>query len=142
MIEVPQDAIKEAIDRIARTPDGLTLYRYLQRECLRVLGDPTQKRALPVLEGRRSFAAELMAYMADGIGENDRSCVTFHRIASRTGNTGAGGAGRGIARRVSITADDANPLDTIIAEYGQPKPAAGNTNGSGSAGSSGGGDAS
>ena len=49
--------------------------------------------ALPRLEGRRRLAADLMAYMAEGIADNDRACVTF-AIAKPVATTGTRGAGR------------------------------------------------
>jgi len=33
--------------------------------------------ALPRLEGRRRLAADLMAFMAEGVADNDRACITF-----------------------------------------------------------------
>lgn len=121
MIEIDQKDCREALDRIARTPDGLLLYRYLQRICLGITPASAPKRALPVNEGRRTFAAELMAHMAEGIGDNDRSCITYS-IGKRASGTGDSDAGRRGTRRVSLDADDANPIDAFIAEYNAPKP--------------------
>jgi hypothetical protein len=72
----------DAWDRLARTPDGLIIYRHLQRL---VLGtEPAgNDSALPRLEGRRRLAADLMGFMADGIRDYDRACVTY-TIAERT----------------------------------------------------------
>ena len=74
--------------------------------------------ALPRLEGRRRLAADLMAYMAEGIADNDRACVTF-AIAKPVAATGTRGAGR------RVTAD------SFVAGYSDTG-SAGTTNGSGS----------
>ena len=76
----------EAIDRIAMTDDGALLYLYLQKTLCGVSGAGTEERALSRLEGKRSFAAELMALMAEGIRNSGRSSnrpVTFAVSGSR-----------------------------------------------------------
>jgi hypothetical protein len=62
-------AIIEAIDRIARTPDGAVLYVFLQR---RLMGFPisTKAGALRADHGERTFAAKLIGLMAKGIFES------------------------------------------------------------------------
>jgi len=65
---------KEAWDRVARTPEGLVIYRHLQRIRQALATDMS---ALPAFEGRRSLAADLMAFMSDGIRDYDRACVTY-----------------------------------------------------------------
>jgi hypothetical protein len=65
---------KDAWDRLARTPDGLVIYRHLQRIRQALATDMS---ALPAFEGRRSLAADLMAFMSDGIRDYDRACVTY-----------------------------------------------------------------
>jgi hypothetical protein len=95
MSEIEFVDLKEAWDRVARTPDGLTIYRHLQRIRLGLAPDNVADSALPRLEGRRSLAADLMAFMAAGIGDNDRSCVTF-AVAKPVAITGSRGAGRRI----------------------------------------------
>jgi hypothetical protein len=67
MIDVQE--IYRAIDRIARTPDGELLYRYLQREALSLPPDAASDGALREHSGRRRFALDLMACMAKGIDE-------------------------------------------------------------------------
>ena len=67
--------IAQAWDRVARTQDGLIIYRHLQRILMGTAN--SDDSALPRLEGRRRLAADLMAYMAEGIADNDRACVTF-----------------------------------------------------------------
>ena len=114
--EIEFQQIKDAWDRVARTPDGLVIYRHLQR--LR-LGLATDMSALPQFEGRRSLAADLMAYMAEGIAENDRACVTF-AVAKPAPVSGTRGAGR------RVTAD------TFVAGYDNPGPGT-SSNGSGGA---------
>jgi hypothetical protein len=59
----------EAIDRIARTPDGRMQYLWLQRRLMMVRSsdDPS---ALNSDNGERRFAASLMGLMATGISES------------------------------------------------------------------------
>jgi hypothetical protein len=61
--------MKDAIGRIAHTPDGHALYLFLQKtlSAVPVLGDGDALRAH---HGRRTFAAELMAAMAEGIRDS------------------------------------------------------------------------
>jgi hypothetical protein len=114
--------IKEAWDRIARTPDGLVIYRHLQRIVMGTAGP--DDGALPRLEGRRRLAADLMAYMAEGIADNDRACITF-AVAKPVPTTGTRGAGR------RVTADTFVP-GYNTADY--PGSAGSSSNGSGGAG--------
>src|SRR6516164_9887792 len=110
--------IQEAWDRVARSPDGLLIYRHLQRIVMGTAGPADS--ALPRLEGRRRLAADLMAYMAEGIADNDRACVTF-AVAKPVPTTGTRGAGR------RVTAD------TFVPGYDTPDSfgTGGNSNGSG-----------
>jgi len=66
---VPDKFLLEAIDRIARTPDGRLQYLYLQRALMAVptLADPC---ALSAHHGERRFAARLIGLMATGISES------------------------------------------------------------------------
>ena len=109
--EIDDTMLADALDRIARTLDGILLYRYLQKVMMSVVTPSAPERALPVNEGRRSLAAELMGHMAEGIGENDRACVTFTVRKSSSGS-----ASRGAGRRVTADAEP-NPIDTLIADY-------------------------
>jgi hypothetical protein len=59
-----------AFDRIAREPDGHLVYLYFQKTLCAVSTDDS---ALPRVEGRRSYAAELMGLMAKGIAESGGS---------------------------------------------------------------------
>jgi len=111
--EIDDTMLSDALDRVARTLDGLLLYRYLQKVMMSVVTPSAPERALPVNEGRRSLAAELMGLMAEGIGENDRACVTFTVRKS----SGTGGTGRGARRRVALDDSDVSPVDALIAEY-------------------------
>ena len=110
--------IAEAWDRVARTPDGLLIYRHLQRIVMGTAGP--EDSALPRLEGRRRLAADLMAYMAEGIANNDRSCVTF-AVAKPVPTTSTRGAGR------RVTAD------TFVAGYNTADYPGTSSNGSGPA---------
>lgn len=62
-----------AIDRIARSPDGRLLHRYLRR-VLEAVYDLQDDGALRQGNGRRSLARDLMRLMASGIeGLSDRT---------------------------------------------------------------------
>jgi len=79
----------EAIDRIARTPDGAALYVYLQRAMMVVLptADPS---ALNTHHGERMFASRLIGLMAKGI----------HESGGRTGHTGSSSGPGGIEQPI------------------------------------------
>jgi hypothetical protein len=66
----------EAIDRIARTPDGAALYVFLQRRLMSIsIAD--SDGALRQDQGERSFAAKMISVMAKGIYESGgRSGIT------------------------------------------------------------------
>lgn len=107
MTEIVDKDLAEAIDRIARTPDGEMLYLYLQKVLMGVStsDDPC---ALTKEKGRRSFASELMGFMSQGISLSARSgCITF-TVAQRTA----------VSRRIPggrlVTAD------TIVPGYDAP----------------------
>ena len=109
-------ACLEAIDRIARTPDGATFYVFLQRR-LMAISPPTSSGALRLDQGERTFAAKLIGAMAKGVFESGG------RNSSGTsgGSTGSGEqplivpspkpvrvAGSGCSRR-RVTADTTVP---------------------------------
>lgn len=73
-----KEACLEAIDRIARTPDGAVLYVLLQRRLMHVAGENSDG-ALRLDQGERTFAARLIGAMAKGIFES----------GGRTGITGS-----------------------------------------------------
>jgi hypothetical protein len=95
--------IKDAWDRIARTSDGLLIYRHLQRIVMGTAGPDDS--ALPRLEGRRRLAADLMAFMSEGIAENDRACVTF-AVAKPAPTSATRGAGRRITSSTFVAGYD------------------------------------
>jgi hypothetical protein len=68
-MSIDDKQMADAIDRIARTPDGQALYLFLQKT---LSGVPLLQDgdALRSHHGRRTFAAELMAAMADGIRDS------------------------------------------------------------------------
>lgn len=69
MTEIVEDEhLQNAIDRIARTPDGRMLYLFLQKT-LASFPASFETDALQAHHGRRTFAADLMAIMAKGIRE-------------------------------------------------------------------------
>jgi hypothetical protein len=106
--EIDFERVKDAWDRIARTPDGLVIYRHLQR--LR-MGLATDMSALPAFEGRRSLAADLMAFMSEGIAENDRACVTF-AVAKPVATSGTRGAGRRVTADTFVPGYDIDRTGT------------------------------
>lgn len=59
----------EALDRFARTPDGATVYVFLQRRLMTVLAADTDG-ALRSDQGERMLAAKLIGLMAKGILES------------------------------------------------------------------------
>ena len=77
-IHPTHQACLEAIDRIARTPDGAMLYVYLQRRLMSVVPS-FEDGALRADQGERIFAARLISAMAKGIFES----------GNRTGITGS-----------------------------------------------------
>jgi hypothetical protein len=82
---IDNQQIDEAIDRIARTPDGELFYRFLQMRIMGILADPAAPdSALRIEHGRRSFAAELMAKMAKGIDESGGRTDSSSRASERT----------------------------------------------------------
>jgi hypothetical protein len=110
---IPDKLLLEAIDRIARTPDGGMLYVYLQRRLMAVL-PTTEPCALSTHHGERLFASRLLDLMAKGIIESggrtssgDTSGGTeqpiVRPIAQPVDARGARGAGR------RITADTRVP---------------------------------
>lgn len=69
---IDDNDIAQAFDRIARTPDGETIYRHFQKRLMGTLADHApEDSALRTEHGMRRFAAELMAMMARGIDESD-----------------------------------------------------------------------
>jgi hypothetical protein len=77
---ISEKVLREAIDRIARTPDGRLQYLYLQRRMMAITAsiDPG---TLQRNEGERTFAAQLIGLMATGIEES----------GGRTSSSGTGG---------------------------------------------------
>ena len=81
-IELTEEDMRLAIDRIARTPDGSALYHYLQKVLCGVTTDSVPECALPRNEGRRSLASELMGLMAEGMrasGGREQSVIFARR---------------------------------------------------------------
>jgi len=115
---ISDDDIRKAVANIARTPEGLLLYRYLQKE---LMGVPTTPEAGALLEhnGHRKFAAKLMAMMAEGIDSGQRTGTgspTDQPVTFVAREPRAVSAGRGAGRRVT----DA----TRVPGYDEPEPEA------------------
>lgn len=103
----PRDEEKQALDRLARTYDGVLLHRYLRRilEDVRVTDDPG---ALQRHAGARTLARDLMGHMAAGIESNrGRSGADDAVLGSgvKPVDTG-GGKQRGTVRRVQLEPGD------------------------------------
>ena len=115
IFEVDDRMIAEAIERIAGTADGELLYRFLQKSLMATMAPAAiTEHTLPRFEGRRSFAAELMAMMAKGISPRDRydaATVTFALSGARRADSGARRPG---GRRVT--------LDTPVPGWDPPDP--------------------
>lgn len=107
-MSIETSEIQDAIDRIARSPDGQLLYRYLQKTLCEVSAPETGLGALREAEGRRRFAAQLMANMAEGIQDSDRHAITF----ARAPRSDTGARPRGAARRIGA--------DTFVPGYSDP----------------------
>jgi hypothetical protein len=67
--EISEKLMQEAIDRIARTPDGRVLYLYCQKRLMAV-SISSDLGTLHHSEGERTFAARLISLMATGISES------------------------------------------------------------------------
>ena len=96
--EIASKDIEAAIDRIARTDDGMLLYLYLQKVRLGLTPSDAQQRALRANEGRRSFAADLMAHMGKGIRESGRADNPIVTFAVAGGARAVSDAGSGRVR--------------------------------------------
>ena len=84
--------------------------------------------ALPRLEGRRRLAADLMAFMAEGVADNDRACITF-AVAKPAAITPARGAGRRIGPEHFVPGYDVDRTGSII-DDGRGSGGTGNGTGS------------
>jgi hypothetical protein len=65
---INEKLILEAIDRIARTPDGVSLYLYCQRRMMAV-AHSSEPHTLQRSEGERTFALQLIGLMTKGLIE-------------------------------------------------------------------------
>ena len=107
------EAMAEAIDRIARSADGQILYRFLQRSLMAV-PSVTSKGALRAHHGERSFASRLMGLMSKGIAESGgrtsssgstEQPIVF-ALAKPVDTRGARGAGRRITEHTRVPGYD------------------------------------
>ena len=102
---IDQQQVNEALARIARTADGRIFYVGLQKVLMGVPSQPSDG-ALRENLGRRSFASELMAVMAEAMSETDPSDDPGSRPVIFALSKPAAVAGtRGSRRRVSGTGD-------------------------------------
>lgn len=65
---ITDEDMHKAIANIARTPEGLLLYRWLQKQLLAV-PTVTDPQALTAHNGERRFAAQLMGLMSEAVAE-------------------------------------------------------------------------
>jgi hypothetical protein len=106
---IDDEQIKNAIKRIALTPDGALLHLSLQRTLMAICPNPLVAGALPRWEGARKFAADLKELMDSSLAEapNERAGQsTVGRpivIAAPRGVSVA--TGIGARRRVPDTAE-------------------------------------
>lgn len=109
---ISEKILLEAIDRIARTPDGRLAYLYLQRALMAVptSDDPC---ALSTNHGERRFAARLIGLMATGIAESggrtssgsgtgDTEQPIVFAVPKPVDTRRAGGAGRRITEHTRV----------------------------------------
>lgn len=81
MTEDISDAdVTNALRNIARTTDGRILYAYLQKELMGV-AKTSETGALQVHHGSRTFAANLMARMSEGIQERSSDYASGGRFS-------------------------------------------------------------
>jgi hypothetical protein len=90
----------EAIDRIAKTPDGAALYVFLQRRLMSITSMESDG-ALRQDQGERTFAAKLIGLMAKGISES----------GGRTGITGSSSGPGGSEQPVVVPKPHAVRVD-------------------------------
>lgn len=109
----PRDEEIEALDRIARTRDGMLLHRYLRR-ILEAVIDFQQDGALQTHNGRRTLARDLMGHMAQGIeGTSGRSDSSEPILSA--------GSGRIATRRRPAGSRRVDPdpaVDAFLAAHG------------------------
>jgi len=74
MSEITSEQINEAWDRIARSPDGHIIFWHLNKLAMALSPDVS---ALPVHEGGRILARNLMSLMARGIVDSDRYVIAI-----------------------------------------------------------------
>lgn len=102
---IDDNYVKEALQRIARTPDGQIFHIGLQR-ALMALSPSPESGALQTFEGGRRFAQQIKAVMdeaiagepVDGQSERERPIVIVARSAVPVGGTrGARRRGAGVS---------------------------------------------
>lgn len=94
----PQQEEREAIARIALTPDGLLQHRYLRR-ILESCRATEIDGALSRHEGARILARDLMAIMAEGIESNRAGSSTDQPLVTRSAGPVAVARTSGTRRR-------------------------------------------
>jgi hypothetical protein len=103
--------VHEALQRFARTPDGRVFYVGLQKLLMAVVSSETEG-ALRENLGRRRFASELMAVMAEVMSEiKDSDDPRDRPIVFTLSKPVAGYGARGARRRVSATKPDTELAD-------------------------------
>lgn len=106
---IDQNLVNEGLQRFARTPDGRNFYVGLQKILMAVPTD-TSEGALRENLGRRRFASELMAVMAEVMTESDQSDDPSSRpIVFTLAKPVAVSGARGARRRVSGSGREPEP---------------------------------
>lgn len=97
---IDQELVNEGLKRFARTPDGRNFYVSLQKLLMGIPSDRSES-ALRENLGRRTFASELMAVMAEGISESASDDPNTRPIVFTLAQPVAVSGARGARRRVS-----------------------------------------
>lgn len=82
--EVDDAQLAAAIDRIARSEDGLSLYRYCQKRLSSITLAGSSNELVQRNEGAREFAGALMGLMAEGVDYSGRGSTVVFRTGGRT----------------------------------------------------------
>jgi hypothetical protein len=98
---IANEQFHNAIDRLARTEDGRSLYLFLQRRLMGVSG-ATDDGALRLDNGERSFASKLIGLMAKGIQESGGRTSSEQPVVFAVAGPRAVSGARGAGRRVTI----------------------------------------
>ena len=120
----PIDQEKNAIDLIARTPEGVLLNRFLRRILETVVEDESDS-TLRTTTGRRSLARDLMRLMAEGIKATSvgrSSSDSDSILGGQRKPIDTSGRSGGTRRRVTVERGDGWLPDSAYDDAGNRKP--------------------